>query len=310
MKYHIYRTHLSGYWPKNFLELEAAHLSKIDQCTYHGLCLDARKWQNQAIILSNTHFKPELITNTDWAKVSLVLHANSGFDNIISKSFLDAYKGPILIAPTLRAQAVAEYNLQAWLGALGQIPFKSSWDNERSFIRRLANNQKVLIIGFGHVGKLSHQMIQATGASVDVYDPYIESKVANFVNEIKWEKYNSIIFCCSLTQSSQKLLSDDVWKKLSSEIIIINSARGGLVNLNSAIKFASNNLMSKIIIDVFEKEPFNDHGKLPANIYTSSHIAGVYDQLLDATHDWHIQMIKDFLANNLKHDLRQQRLDL
>ncbi len=310
MKYHIYRTHLSGYWPKNFLELEAAQLTKLDNCTYHGLGIDATKWLKPAIILSNTHFNPELISETDWAKVSLVLHANSGFDNLISKSFFESYKGPILIAPELRAQAVAEYNLQAWMQGLGSIPFKSSWDNSRQYTRRLARDEKVLIIGFGHVGKLTHRMVAATGAELDVYDPYSKNSEIKFIEKIEWSKYSTVMFCCSLTKSSQKLLGVDEWKKLNPEIIIINSSRGLVFDIKAASKFATQNPKSKIFMDVFGKEPFDGFDELPTNIFTSSHIAGVYDQLLNATHEWHLKTIQDFLNNNLKNDLRQQRFDL
>lgn len=316
MKYHIYRTHLSGYWPKNFLDLEARQLTLLEQCSYHGLELDATKWQNMAIILSNTHFNPALISTQDWAKVSLVLHANSGFDNLLSQTFLNAYKGTILIAPSLRAQAVAEYNLQAWLAGLGQIPFNSTWDKQRLFPRKLAAHQQVLIIGFGHVGKLTHQMIQATGAKVEVYDPYLNQ--AEFVSQIEWEKYNSILFCCSLTKSSQTLMDQNIWLKLNPECILINSSRGAIINMEHATQFAKTNPKSKIFLDVFEPEPFLDYDKLPVNIYTSSHIAGVYDQLTQATHQWHHDTIKDFinlsssdfLKQNKIQDLRQQRLSL
>lgn len=321
MKYNIYRTHLSGYWPKNFLELEKNALTKLDQCSYHGLQLTASQWLKPAIILSNTHFNPNLIEQHEWKKVALILHANSGFDNLLSDNFLNSYEGPLLFAPNLRAQAVAEYNLQAWMTGLGQIPYKKHWDNQREFKRRLASYEKVLLIGYGHVGKITAKMVLATGASVDVYDPYIHQESIDSVNMIKkieWSQYTSILFCCSLTESSRLLLTQSAWQQLQPSVILINATRGPLLNFSEACHFAHLNKDAKIFLDVFEQEPFNHYQDLPANIFTSSHIAGVHDQLLEETHQWHYHMIHDFLLSKpheflIKHqqqDLRQQRQQL
>lgn len=321
MKYHIYRTHLSSYWPKNFLDLEQSSLNQLSNCIYHGLEKDSSHWQQPAILLSNTQFNPELVPNHHWKNVKLILHANSGYDNLLTKDFFKQYVGPILIAPKLRAQAVAEYNIQAWLSGLGRIPFQTNWDKQRLFPRKLAQSEMVLIIGFGHVGKKTYQLIKATEAKVDIYDPYVEQE-QDFISKINWEKYSSIIFCCSLTKSAQSLLSSNTWKSLSPEVILINSARGALFNLEELSKFAINNPKSKFYLDVFENEPFhgltNDSKKLPDNVFTSSHIAGVYDQLLHATNQWHHDTLKDFTTMNLEHflslrkneNLRLRRTDL
>jgi phosphoglycerate dehydrogenase-like enzyme len=304
MKYHIYRTHLSGYWPNNFLDLEASIMQTLPACTYHGLELDSSKWLPHSIILSNTHFNPDKVSISDWEKVDLVLHANSGFDNLLQGKFLDNYHGPILIAPILRAQAVAEYNLQAWLLGLGSIPFQKAWDKTRKFKRRLAQNERVLLLGFGHVGKATHQMVQATGAKVDVYDPYVDTKIfggVNFIQDIYWSDYDSIIFCASLTSSSKTLMGDVAcWNTLKKHVCLINATRGPLLNLNLVIPFAKKNPEAKIFLDVYEHEPFQEFEKLPPNIYTTSHIAGVYDNLLDQTHQWHVEAIQDFLRVGAK----------
>lgn len=325
MKYHIYRTHLSGYWPKNFLDLETSCLGTIKGCSYHGLQLDSSQWLPNSIILSNTHFAPHKVPKADWDKVVLVLHANSGFDNLLEdhSAFLQLYAGPILIAPQLRAQAVAEYNLQAWLMGLGVIPFTRTWDHSRQFKRRLAQNEKVLIIGFGHVGKATYKMVNATGAAVHIYDPYIDYDIDHkkfqeiqFVRNIQWSDYTSIIFCASLTPSSQNLLvSSDQWNQLQSNVVLINATRGPLVDFDLAHTFAKKNPDAKIFLDVFTQEPFKNFDSLPNNIFTTSHIAGVHDDLLSETHRWHLQTIDEFitdgkekiLKNRLSENLRNQR---
>ena len=322
MKYHIYRTHLSGYWPNNFLDLEDSVLNGLEGCIYHGLELDAKKWMPRSIILSNTHFKPENVSSKDWEKVDLILHANSGYDNLLCSQFLQNYHGPVLIAPDLRAQAVAEYNLQAWLNGLGRIPFQKAWDKTRTFHRRLAQQERVLIIGFGHVGKKTYRLMEATGAFIDVYDPYVDAMTEkkffsslHLITNIIWSDYDSIIVCASLTPTSRKLMqSPACWKSLKSHVIMINATRGALLPLDLAIPFAHQNPQAKIFIDVYGQEPFTHFSTLPENFFTTSHIAGVHDTLIDVTHRWHQQRIQEFtrfggeqlLHNHGKENLRHQ----
>ena len=314
MKFNIYRTHLSGYWPKNFLEIERNSLSRLSQVSYQGLEPDGSKWLDDSIILSNTHFYPENIPVENWKKVRLFLHANSGYDTILSKNFLKAYQGPLLIAPKLRAQAVAEYNLQSWLLGLGTIPFSHQWDKSRNFERRLAKNEKVLLLGLGHVGKLTYKLMQNFGADIDVYDPFVENNFSGKISLIEWNQYSTIIFCCSLTSSSKTLLD---WKNLNPEIILINSARGELVDFMQAQSFALKNPEAKIFLDVFHPEPF-EHELIAKNIFCSSHIAGVHHNLLAETLLWHEKVISDFCQNceekflSLYQDenLRLKRFDL
>ncbi len=315
MKYHVYRTHLSGYWPKNFLDLEASYLEKLEQCSYHGLELDSSKWHPRSIILSNTHFNPLAVSLANWDKVDLVLHANSGYDNLLvdNSKFLALYTGPILIAPHLRAQAVAEYNVQAWFNGLGTIPFHKDWDYARSFKRRLAQQEKILILGYGHVGKATYKLVAATGAEVHVYDPFIHLQVGKhddkirFIHTINWQDYSTIIFCASLTPSSQKLLSNkNDWKQLRSDLILINATRGPLLDLQLAVEFAHKHPSAKIFLDVFSREPYHDFSHLPENIYTTSHIAGVHDNLLSETHTWHYNAIADFIQQGAEKFLQNR----
>ena len=88
-----------------------------------------------------------------------------------------------------------------------------------------------------------------------------------------------IIFTCSLNESSTHLLNLETIKELKEDILIINAARGPLVCEKALITHLQSKPKSFAILDVFEAEPFGDQFKNIPNLKTTSHVAGVSQDL-------------------------------
>ena len=144
---------------------------------------------------------------------------------------------------------------------------------------------------------------------VNVFDPFIDestiksyggNKVDNLQTAIKTSDFVSIHM--PLNEKTRNLIDAKILKTMKSNAIIINTARGGIINevdLNNALK-------SKIIyaagLDVFEKEPPDSNNPLlkNKNVLLSPHSATFTNECKSRMSVETVQNIIDFFENKTK----------
>ena len=84
-----------------------------------------------------------------------------------------------------------------------------------------------------------------------------------------------ISFHVPLTDETRSLISGDAFQLLKPGVILVNTSRGEVINLNDLKDNVDKGLVAGAALDVFEKEPFTDKSLFRhRNIYGTSHIAG------------------------------------
>ena len=82
---------------------------------------------------------------------------------------------------------------------------------------------------------------------------------------------------CPLTEETDDIFNDDAFEKMKSSAILINTARGGLVNDQALIKAIENKSIAGAAIDVLDQEPpDSDHPLMKKNyknLIITPHIA-------------------------------------
>ena len=82
---------------------------------------------------------------------------------------------------------------------------------------------------------------------------------------------------CPLTEETNGIFNDDAFEKMKSSAILINTARGGLVNDQALIKAIENKSIAGAAIDVLDQEPpDSDHPLMKKNyknLIITPHIA-------------------------------------
>ena len=82
---------------------------------------------------------------------------------------------------------------------------------------------------------------------------------------------------CPLTEETDGIFNDDAFEKMKSSAILINTARGGLVNDQALIKAIENKSIAGAAIDVLDQEPpDSDHPLMKKNyknLIITPHIA-------------------------------------
>ena len=250
------------------------------------------------ILISNTHTNPNDIADNIISNTKLLIHPNSGHDNL-NYDFFKKANFPIVLGNPIRSNAVVEYTLSCVMNEFAPIPHHHHWSTLRTWDRKLLRDQKVTILGYGHIGKLLHSTLSCLCHEVNVYDPYVESSdVVNILSNSMLKDTNILIIAASLNDKNKNLVDNSILSHVSSDCLIINPARGELVNEEQLVQYLQKHPKSKAYLDVFQQEPFTPgHLNEIKNANKTSHIAGVYEKLNKDIISFEYLIIKDFMEH-------------
>lgn len=307
MTIQVYRTNASSYQNSQFFAREQKAIEDLNGITY----IRSLKEVNDTkpfILITNTHTRPEEISKVILNKTILMIHPNSGHDNI-SKDFLEQNNFPIILGNPIRSHAVSEYILSCIFQRFSSIPNHHHWSQDRLWSRKLLRNQRVVIVGFGHIGKLINNALSQICREITILDPYVKNSFENKNLHQTWDDsiFNDVdilIMASSLTETSHHMINSNILKKLAEDVLIINPARGELINEGELVSFLQKNPNAYAYLDVFTKEPFSPGylHNLP-NVNKTSHIAGVFGKLNNDIISFEYLVIRDFVEQFKKQDI-------
>ncbi len=291
----ILRRDFSGYFGSNFKELEASALEQ--SCARAGAqslfkyTTSIAECEGETIILTNSQSNFENFPKELLHRTSLLIHANSGYDNI-SLDFVREARFPIVVGNELRAQAVASFVIACLFEATNAPPFKSEWDKSRQWPRKLLSEHNILILGHGHIGEIVSRVLTTLGAKLQIQDPY-KKLVATDISSA-----DVIIPLASLNPTSHSLIDQAFLSQLKEDVLIINAARGALIDSAALLDFLSTHKKARAYLDVFANEPADLALFSPLeNVKTSSHVAGVYQNLDQKLIEFESRILFDFLSD-------------
>lgn len=281
-KLRIYRTSTSPYFPADFNQREKETLEKCLRTSAE--LVSSAPFD---VLITNTHTDFSQFSEKDLKNLKLIIHPNSGYDNF-SASLVQKLQAPVVIGHNIRAQAVSQYILSGLYSRYIGIPHQRTWDQGRQWPRKLLSSLKITIIGYGHIGKILHAALLAQGCSLTVIDPYQNLSGDPAGSDV-------VILACGLNESSRHLVDKHFLKKMPADFTLINAARGELVKTDDLIEFLSSHEKAHAVLDVFEVEPgeFALFHSL-TNVTTTSHIAGVYSGIDQATINFEKDVLQDF----------------
>lgn len=244
----------------------------------------------RAIIVRNaTQVDAELLASATALKV--VARMGVGLDNID----LDTCKSlDIEVCPSIGANAlsVAEYVITAALVLLRRQAFRSTarlvdgeWPRE-SLARGLELSGRTIgIIGFGSIGQVTGAKAKAVGMDVIAYDAILPASAPAWKGvertdlETLIAKADVVSLHCPLTPETRGLIGSDELARMQPGAILINSARGGIVDEAACAAALRSGHLGGAALDTFDREPIEPAvGALFAdldNVILTPHIAGV-----------------------------------
>lgn len=288
----VIRTHFSPYHGPHFEQNERDSLEKCAGVVVKNL--EQADPNLATVLITNTHSELKKIPAPLLKQTQLILHSNSGYDQMAGEH--DFWKDiPVLVGHEIRAQAVAEYSLSAVFQGLVELPQHLMWSQSRTWERPLLRDQKILVYGYGHIGKIVTHTLRALGAEVSVIDPFIKELPSPSFNS---QEARIVIACASLNKTSRHMFNAAFFEKAHSELIFINGARGKLVEEKALREFLLTHPKAQAFLDVFENEPFGSDWTNFPQVWKTSHIAGVFTELDQEIISFEQKALNDFIQLN------------
>jgi len=247
-------------------------------------------------------------------KLKAISRHGVGYDNV-DLNYIKNNKISLLITATANAVAVAEHVLSMFL-SLSKSIIRYDEEVRTGNFKKNANkittfellNKNILIAGFGRIGKKLISRCLAFGTKVYVYDPYIDEqiikehggiKVSSIEEGLKIADYVSLHM--PLTNETKDLLNYDVFKKMKKNSILVNTARGGIINEYDLDRALNEGLIFGAGLDVFSNEPVENNNPLlkNKNIILSPHSATFTDECTSRMSIETTKNIIDFFENTL-----------
>lgn len=138
------------------------------------------------------------------------------------------------------------------------------------------------IVGYGHVGKAVARALEEAGCTLLYNDPPLQ---AAGDRSVSWSSIvelaaecDAITFHTPLTHSglfaTHYLADAALFDSLKRKPIIINAARGGVVDERALLKAYADGKVSQLVIDTWENEPLINSELLDKALIATPHIAG------------------------------------
>ena len=216
--------------------------------------------------------------------LKVVSKHGSGTDTI-DKATAAARGIQVVAAAGANAAAVAEHAMALLLAcaksvvALDQRMHAGHWDKATHKSVEL-EGRTVGLIGLGAIGLRFARMADAMGMRVLGFDPYAKDLPTYVVRaelETIWRESDAISLHCPLTADNAKLLNAQTLAACKKGVIVVNTARGGLIDEAALLQAIRSGQVASAGLDSFAVEPMTAphpfHGE--PRITLSPHIGGV-----------------------------------
>jgi D-3-phosphoglycerate dehydrogenase len=201
-------------------------------------------------------------------RLKIIARAGVGLDNVDVDAATAA--GVLVVnAPTSNIHSAAEHALALMLSAARQIPAADATLREHTWKRSKFNGTEIFgktvgVVGLGRIGQLVAQRLAAFGTHVIAYDPYVPpARAAQLGIELLslddlLPRADFISVHLPKTPETAGLLGKEALAKTKPGVIIVNAARGGLIDEAALADAIKSGHVRGAGLDVFSTEPCTD----------------------------------------------------
>lgn len=191
--------------------------------------------------------------------------------------------------PTYGTAAVAQYTFALLLELCHQVGRHSEsvhagkWQEKGDFCYWLTPQMElagktIRIIGFGRIGKAVARIALTFDMKVLVYDRYFQKSeldVAAVELDVLLQNSDVITLHCPQTQENRGLINAESIAKMKDGVLLLNDARGGLVEEQALAEALRSGKVAGAAVDVVSEEPISDVNSLLSapNCIITPHIA-------------------------------------
>ena len=222
-------------------------------------------------------------------KIKIISRHGVGYDNV-DLNYLNKNGQALAVTGTSNAVSVSEHVMTMFLYLAKKINQSDNLVRTNEFANKntIGNffelyQKNILILGFGRIGQAVAKRCKGFDANILVYDPFVNKeniqknnyKKVEFDNGIKEADFITVHM--PLSDQTKNLISKKEFEKMKANTIIVNTARGGIINEEDLYWALKNKKIFGAGTDVFETEPPSPNNPLfnLDNILLSPHNAAL-----------------------------------
>lgn len=215
------------------------------------------------VIRSATQVTREIIEAG--TKLRVVGRAGIGLDNV---DIPVASKAGVVVmnAPEGNATTAAEHAISMMMSLSRNIPqatasMKAGKWEKKKFMGRELTGKTLGIVGIGRIGAIVADRAQGLKMSVVAFDPYLSEEQAKKIGVTMLSldelaaRADYISVHTPLLPETRHMLSTDFFSKMKNDAMLIDCARGGVVDEEALYHALKDGTIAGAALDVFEKEP-------------------------------------------------------
>lgn len=240
-------------------EVEVRHVDGTDRAALFEALGDA----DALLVRSATKVDDEALLHAP--RLTVVARAGVGLDNVEVPAATE--RGVMVVnAPTSNIVSAAEHAIALLLAVARRVPAADASLRDGQWKRSAfsgveLSGKTVGVVGLGKIGQLFAQRVAAFGTKLIAYDPYIApARAAQLGIELVGfdellSRADAISIHLPKTPETLGLIGADQLAKTKQGVIVVNAARGGLIDEQALADAVRDGQVGGAGIDVFETEP-------------------------------------------------------
>ncbi|MEM7144835.1 MAG: C-terminal binding protein [Verrucomicrobiota bacterium] len=201
----------------------------------------------------------------------IIVRPGVGYD-LIDIEAARENKIPVCNVPDYGTEEVADSALAMTLSLARAVHFHNSrlrratnsadWSPEPAAPIHRLRNRNLGIVGCGRIGTATALRAKAFGCNVTIFDPHIPHGVEKALGVRRVHQLSDLLtqshilsLHCPLTDETENLIGDTELAALPKGAIIINTARGAVLDTEAVVKHLASGHLAGAGIDVLNEEP-------------------------------------------------------
>ena len=213
----------------------------------------------------------------------------------------------VVNTPDAPIQAVAEHTLALIFAVLKRITiYNDNIRNGEYTVESglLLNGRSVGIVGLGRIGRKVAEMLEGLGCKIIYYDPFLKGELDNTWQRVELlsellENADIVTLHLPPQKDNKPILDKRAFEKCKKGLVVINTARGSLIDEGALVQAIENGIIWGAGLDVFPFEPYT--GKLLdyPQVVTTPHVAS---NTIESRQQMEMEAV-----NNLINELRDEK---
>lgn len=296
--------------PAGLALLEAAqgvtftHVEEVSEAAYQPYLAEA-----DAVVIRTQPMSAASIAKAP--KLQIVSRHGVGYD-AVDLAALNARKIPLCIVGDVNSVSVAEHAMMMILACAKQIIRSDAavrtgpWGWRNKLEQGEVSGKRLLIVGYGRIGRHLAQMAAGFGMHIAAYDPYLAksgwpaghvAQVADLAAGLAQADFVSV----HIPKADGPILGAAEIAQMKRGAIIVNTARGGIVDEAALADALRTGQIAGAGIDVFDAEPPSaDHPLFGFDqVLFTPHTAGLTREAAERMAVASVQNVRDHFAGAL-----------